>query len=344
MTPPAVAAPAVDPLLPVLKSITPSITPIILPPVPNIKYQEHQSICRQNGFDSIFFLPEATKLQRLKMIQDKVKSEPTKIAFKFRLFKEFIMQRNLKEAQQIFEDIREGKTSESELAMLQGALAYLKKDTKKARDFLNKALQLDSKNIEALKWLAEEYKTETNYFEASTIYYDLMKLTSENQNENLCEVLTLDAHYTDAEPLCLKGDSEKKSPYFSVYLGVAARERGNLKEARKHFLSSLKIKPTEMANVCLGEVFTLEKASETSEKYFDAAVSVNPKSTRALLGLAWAAFSNKNRLKALENFKAACGLDKKTIVEIRKALKIILEEKSDLAPRYIEQVQRCIDS
>lgn len=278
------------------------------------------------------------------MIEKKITLDPASIKLKLRLLKEFIDQHKITEAEQTVQNIKSTKASDIDILIANGAFSFLKKDQKKAKDFLNKVLAEEPKNIEALKWLAEEYRSEMNYFEASAIYYDMLKISNENMNESLCEVLTLDAHYAEAEPICIKGSALKKNPFFDIYLGIAAREKMNLKEAKKYFLSSLNIKETEMGRVCLGEVFAIEKNYPEAENSYKSALKIIPESTRAQLGLAWAYFNNKERVTALESFKKACSLEKTATSELRKAIKVLIDEKSEFIQKYVNQNQRCVGS
>lgn len=333
-------APPNNPLNQLLNSIQlPNPAAPDSPPGP--KYKEFLSICRTNDFDSIFYLSDALKEKRIKLIEEKIKLEPAKVKLKLRLLKEFVDQRKVKDAEQLVLVIKATRATEDEVTLASGMVAYLKKDRKKAREYLNKILSSQPKNVDALKWLADEYKAELNYFEAQAIYEDMAKIPGENTTEGICEVLTLDAHYVEAEPVCLKGSSQKKDPSFDIYLGIAAREQNNIKLARKYFSDSLKIKETEMARICLAETFAIEKKYAEAEKHYLLGLKVVPQSMRALTGLAWTYFNDKNRETALEYFKKACSYDKKVSAEIRTAVKNLLEEKAEISQKYIEQAQRC---
>ena len=355
--PPPVVYPPLptDPVAPILNSAQTLIngnpaapqptTPInpapVVPLVPTPKYEEYQSICRSNEYDIIYFLPEVIKEKRLQLIQEKIKKDPTLIKLQLRLLKEYIEQRKVKESEDLLRQLKELKISESEIKIAAAAVSYLKKERKKAKTLLNEVLTEQPKNQEALIWLAEIYKTENNYFESSSIYYDLIKESKVGVEEDLCEATTLDARYADAEPICTKGLRLKKSPFFDIYLGIASREKQNLKEAANYFSASLAIKETEMADTCSAEIFYMQKKWTAAQDMFLKALKISPKSIRAMTGLAWSYFNDKDRDKALDYFKEACHLDKKQGLEMRKAAKVLIDEKSDLSSKYLDQLQRC---
>ncbi|MFZ3230169.1 MAG: hypothetical protein WA160_08185 [Pseudobdellovibrio sp.] len=334
-----------DPLNTLLNTAKPAPPTLPTAPpaaIPGPKYEEYQSICRTHEYDQVRYLSDTLKAKRIELLQEKVKREPDSVKVKTRLLKEFVDQRRKKEAEQTLAEIRSLKTTSIELNIAEALTAYARSEKKKARDLLTKVLTEQPKNIEALKILAEIYKTDANYFEATTIYFDLQKITNSNYDEQLCELLTLDSHYAEAEKFCLKGALENKNSDFFIYLGIGAREKGNLEDAQKYFLSSLKLKESEMSYVCSGEIFQMQKKSDEAQDSFKKAIDLNPKSLRAYIALAWSLFNSKNQLNALDSFKKACSLDAKTNFELRKALKILLAEKSELIKRYSEQIEHCL--
>lgn len=276
-------------------------------------------------------------------MQEKLKAEPDAIKIKTRLLKEYVDQKKMKEAEDLLRQIRGLKIDSTEIQYAEAIFSFGKGDKKVARDALTKILQDQPKNVEALKLLAEVHKSESNFYEYTAIYYDLLKLTRENYDEQLCEALTLDSHYSEAEKFCIKGSLEKKNPNFAIYLGIAAREKDNYKEAQIQFNNSLKIKETEMGHVCNGEISLLFKKYDLAEESFKKALEVNPKSLRAQLALAWAYFNDKNRTQALAAFTSACALNKKSVADLRLALKTLIQEKSDMIRTYSAQTEHCLN-
>ena len=122
---------------------------------------------------------------------------------------------------------------------------------------------------------------------------------------------------------------------------MASREQKKFKEAKKYFKNSLKTKETEMGYVCLGEMFDIEKNYSEAINSYEKAIAVVPKSDRARVALAWSYFNEGKRSEAAEQFLKACALNSKIIVEVRKALKVLLEEKSDSIAAYSQILQKC---
>ncbi|MBC7465480.1 MAG: hypothetical protein H7256_05760 [Bdellovibrio sp.] len=319
----------------------------VAPPVPGVtapKYIEYQSFCRMHEYEQVQYLSDTLKEKRLQLLQDKLKAEPESIKIKTRLLKEYVDQKKTKEAEETLRQIRAMKVATTDIQYAESIFSFGKSDKKAARDLLLKILQDQPKNVEALKLLAEVHKSEANYYEYTAIYYDLLKLTRENYDEQLCESLTLDSHYTEAEKFCVKGSLEKKNPNFSIYLGIAAREKDNYKEAQTQFANSLKIKETEMGHVCSGEISILLKNNTAAQESFKKALEISSKSLRAQVALAWAYFNDKNRDKALVAFTNACALSKKSVTDLRLALKTLIQEKSDMIRAYSAQTERCLNN
>jgi len=330
-------SPLPNPSVPTTPSVTAPEAGINAP-----KYSEFQSACRTHDYDQVQYLPDSLKEKRIQFLQDKIKKESESAKLKIRLLKEYVDQKKLKEAEQLLKEIRPLKISKSDSQYAEALYDFGKGDKKVPRDLLNKILENDPNNVDALKLLAEVYKADNNYFEYTSIYYDLSKITKENYDEQLCEALTLDAHYADAEKFCTRGASEKKNPLFSIYLGIAARETQNFKEAQRQFTNSINIKETEMGYLCSGELYALQRKNTEAIDAFKKAIELSGQSTRAQLALAWVYFDDKNRTQALEAFKKACSTNKKVATEMRKAVKFLIDEKSDMVKAYVSQSEACL--
>lgn len=320
-----------------------STTPqTLIVPVPTVgKYAEYQSICRTNDYDTVAFFGDQLKEQRIALIKERIVKNPSMVHYQLRLLKELADQKKMKELQTAASELKTKKISGPDQRMADAIMAFAKKDKKSARDNLNALLAENPKSIEALKLLAEVYISDKNYFESASIFFDLRKITNKNFDAALCESYILHGHYVEAEEYCFAEIAANKNPFASIFLGVASREQKKLKEAKKYFKNSLKTKETEMGYVCLGEMFDLEKDYSEAATNFEKALSVVPKSDRARVALAWSLFKNGKRAEASENFLKACNLNSKLIVEIRKALKILLDEKSESIATYSHILQKC---
>lgn len=329
------------PATPAAQSTPSNLQPPLIP-VPTVgKYEEYQSICRTNDYDTVAFFSDQLKQQRIQLIKDRILKNPTTMSYQLRLMKELADQKKLQELQATASELKAKKLSSPDQRMADAIVAFAKKDKKSARDNLNAILAENPKNVEALKLLAEVYINDKNYFESASIFFDLKKITNKNYDAALCESYVLHGHYPEAENYCFAEITKNKNPFASIFLGVASREQKKFKEAKKYFKNSLKTKETEMGHVCLGEMLDLEKNYAEAAASFEKAIAVVPKSDRARVALAWSFFKNGKRSEASENFLKACNLNSKLILEIRKALKILLDEKSESIATYSQILQKC---
>lgn len=335
-----------------LNTITNSVQPVV--PAPTAmgnstlpaasatgKYAEFQSICRTKDYENPAYYSEELKNLRLSVIKAKMKENPKSIPLHLRLLQELIDQKKSEQVQQTLQDIKSKNILQSERDMAEASIATFKGNKKAARDLLNKVLAENPNNIDALKMLVDVYAKDSNYYEITAIFLDLAKITGKDYNEELCEAYTLDTHYNDAEDYCFRGITKNKSAYSSIFLGVGAREQQKMKVAKKYFSDSLKIKETEMGYVCLGEIEISEKLFSEAITNFTKATLKFPKSDRAYLALAWAYFTNKQRAEAFEQFQKACSLNRRLVTEVRKTLKILIDERSADVPKYSQLLQSC---
>ncbi len=305
------------------------------------KYEEYQSVCRNKDFDSIYYYSDKIKDLRIGLIKDRLSKNPESTALLLRLLKEFIDQKKTKEAEALMTQLKTKKISKADQQIADSILSFSKGDKKSARTQLNALLVEDPKNTVALKLLAEVYLAESNYFESASIFFDLGKFTGKHFDEELCESYTLDGHYAEAEEYCFKEIARTKNPLPYIYLGIANREQKKYKEAKKYFLSSVKIKESEMGYLCLGEIYSIEINNKEASASFEKAIATMPKSDRAHTALAWNYFNDNKREQALQQFQMACALNPKVVVEIRRSLKKLIDEKSEKITAYSQLLQKC---
>ena len=306
------------------------------------KYEEYQSICRDNEFDQVFYYNEPLKAKRIAILEGKAQDQNAPSYVKFRLLKELFDQKKTKEFEKYYSDLKSDKLSDSDRKMLEAYHLTAKGDYKKAEQLLVSLLSQEAKNKEAMKQLASIYRLDQNYFEASTLFEDLTKLTHEKYNEQLCQIFVLDSQHSEAEQTCQAARLEDKdNPYPLIFLGVSFREKLNHERALQLFQDSLKIKETEMAYSCLGEMFFIKNKFELSESYFKKGLLVSPLSYRALIGLGWTQIKNKKFEQALLTFKKACSIQPKTKSELKKVYKYLLDEKYSSSSDFIKAAESC---
>jgi lipopolysaccharide biosynthesis regulator YciM len=328
----ATPRPVANPLGSILSSVQPSVG----------KYDEYQSICRQNEVDTPAFAAAEIQQKRIDLLNEKIKQTLSANKLKLRLLKEIVDQNKAKEAEQYYVKLKEENLSEEDTKTADALFATIKNDFKKAETILSKILIDNPKNTGALKYLAEIYLLDNNYFESATAYLDLEKLTNEKYPAELCEIYTLDSQYKEAEKFCKKAiQKDNENPYPFINLGISQRERLNYTLALEYFKRSVKIKKTEMGYTCLGELYYIKEKYPTATLLFKQAAKISPNSARAKLGLAWAQLKSKNYTDSLSSFKEACSKNKNSKIEIRRAFKILNSEKSAYAKQFADLAQNC---
>ena len=340
-TDPHSEAAAPGPLSQVLPSVSgiPTAQPVSLDgsskPAASGKYEEYQSICRLNEYDIIKYYPDDLKKRRVDLLKEKIstKSENT-IKLKLRLLKEHIDQDDNTSARPLIDALDNN--------ILNALIVFSEKNYSSSRTILNKLLNENQNNIEVLRFLAEVYMKVGNYYEASTIYEDLNKLTSNSYLIQLCEHMVLNSANADAEDVCqLAANKFPDNPFPLIYAGVSYREREEHKKAMIAFRKAIKIKPTEMGYVCLAETHYMKGDFSTAIEQFKKASIINSASVRAILGLAWTQLKLKNNTDALDAFKKACYINGKYESEIRKAAKALTADKISDAKLFIQATEAC---
>lgn len=327
---------------------TPATGPTPTSPTSNIvgKYEEHQSICRLNEYDQVKDFSKELKERRVALLQNRLKADTAqqKPKTQLRLIKEYLDQKDTKNALALIQEMKKQKLNAYDNEFLNALAAIAENRISTARQTLNKmSLETENaSNVELLRTLAELYMTEENFYEASTLYEDLNALTKNSYLPQQCESLVLNTMNADAEKVCLQAANRfPKNPFPHIYIGITHRERMDFKKAGEAFKKSLSIQPTEMGHTCMAELNFMNKNYPEAVKEYKKAVELNPNSNRAILGLAWTEVQTKNFTEALAAFQKSCKISSKNEMEVRKAYKILNDEKDPNAPRFAEVVNRC---
>lgn len=307
-------------------------------------YQEHQSLCRENLYDTPAFLDSDAQTKRINELKEKINTGKSILTEKIALLKEYADQGKKTEAEKLYIEIKTEKSSTALNSIAESIYFLSRGDLIRAESILSKLAIDDNKNVLALTYLAEIYLKNRKYFETAAAYYDLVKLTKTSFDFQLCEVHILESQHKDAEKFCLKANQQSESnPYPLIYLGISQREKQNYEVAIKYFKDSLRKKQTEMGFSCLAEIYYIKEKFSSAASLYQRALKITPYSSRALLGLAWAQFKDKKYTESLDSFKRSCRLNRNVATELRQAYKILTDEKSEYARVFGDQVQLCID-
>lgn len=306
------------------------------------KYAEYQSYCRQNDFDDSAFLTKEQHQKRIDLLLEKIKAGTKDSLVISVLIKEYLSIDEFKNADATYYKYRD-QFSDEENIILNAEMDIKKNKFVSASNKLEQFATANPNSIKVMIKLAQVKKLLGIFSEAAEIYLDLKK---KNKNSDytleLCEIYTLDSQHKEAERNCLNAiQKHPENPLPKTYLGISYREREMFKEARTHFEDSLKKRPTEFALTCLGELSYMTKDKQKTIEYLNQAIEQNKYSYRAQLGLAIALFQEKQYDVALAHFSEACRLGRKDTLDMRKSHKTLEEQKSPLATKYYDEIQKC---
>ena len=307
------------------------------------KYKEYQSLCRLNEYDVIkFYLPDIKK-RRIELLQEKVSGAgDNAVKLKFRLIKEYVEQDESAFIKPVVDSLKKEKLSAYDNAFLNSLVFFSERNYPAVIDLLNQMLSEDKKNVEVLQFLGEVYMLVENYYEASTIYEDLNKISENAYLVQLCETLVLNSLNAEAEKICLNASNKfPENPFPLIYKGISHREREESKRAIFAFQKSVGLKPTEMGYVCLAESYFMKGSLSEAAENFQNALNVVAKSTRAMLGLAWTELKLRNYAGSVAAFRKACLVNSKYEAEIRKAIKQLADDKSSQIKLFMNAADSC---
>ena len=324
---------------------TDSDTKIGAKPVSAGKYQEHQSICTKNEYDIVAYYSTSLKESRITSLKLKMADEVDRrklIKIELLLAKEYIDQREKNKFTDLVGILKTKKLETSDNEFLNALIAFFNANYSTARTILNKMLNVNSNDVSVLTLLAEVYLAEQNFYEAGTIYEDLNKTTKNAYLIEYCQTLVLNFFNADGEKFCLQAaDKFPENPLPLIFIGITHRERSDLAKAQQFFKKAIEIKPTEMGRTCLAETFLMKENYSEALQLFKKSTDINPKSERAILGLAWTELKLKNYDESLSAFKKACKLNGKNEFELRRAYKVLNADKVPEAKKFIALSDFC---
>ena len=289
------------------------------------KYAEYQSYCRSNTYDIenefTQFLNSDTPLNPIK---------------------EQIERRQYYEAEKI---ARSSRLKIGEVNFLHSMILInaLKRNFKEAFNLIDTTGDELKNDLRIKRLTAVVYELQNNFLEAKLLLQDMYKSTKNSELlVDICRLNAVDSQHRDAEISCESAKRKLPDNFLpSMWLGISYRERLMFKEAKAEFENSLRIRKSEFGLTCMAEIESLTKNKGKSLEYFNKVIEFNPQSSRAHTGLATLYFELRNYDKALEHFKAMCHLGIKDKIQFRKAQKELTMQKSPLAEKYFQEIQKC---
>ncbi len=348
VTPPLPGAAA----LPGTAAPTPATTPINVDGLLNSdnssgKYSEYQSICRTHEFDEGLYQPDDIVTKNKTELKTKAEellknNEKTVPKTTYQTIKGLVDYGEFDLAKKVISSMKAKSLTPQDINLLNAFGAVLRRNLSEARQLLVKELADDKDNEFVLTLLGEIYMTEKNFYEASAIYEDLNKKTSDKYLPLLCEATVLNSFNTDGEKICMLAAKKfRDNPFPLIFAGISTRERLDNRKALAYFRLSLKTRPTEMGHICLAELSLIERKLDEAIESFKLSAAVAPKSPRALLGLAAAQMSAHKYDDAYETYRKVCKLSRRYEIEIRRAYKKMTEEKIPSSERFMRLAETC---
>lgn len=207
--------------------------------------------------------------------------------------------------------------------LLGSAYLMMIKKHSEALEALKTSLEINPKYQPAYEKLAEMYQKKNNNYELRILYQDMLENIGRKAEflTKLCEINTKDNQEDQALSTCR--EAIQKDPRIAenhVYLGLTQLHAGDVEAAKK----SLKIaadthSKSEFAQFSYASLLEEQKNYLEAHKYYKAGTTGDANSSRCWLGYAKSAFEIHKYDQALEAFKTACRLDRKTAVAFRKA-------------------------
>lgn len=307
------------------------------------KYEEYQSMCRENEYDTVKYYSAEIRSKRIALLKDKIAGAGTdSIKLKLRLLKEYIEQDLPRLYKPYIDELRKEKLSTLDINLLNSLSAYSIKNYSFVVTTLLKLLDGDKTNTEILLFLAETYSKIGNYYEASSIYEDLNKTSNKAYLIQLCESTVLNSLNAEGEKICTQAmNQHPENPFPLIFKGISHRERQEQKLTLSSFQKSVNIRPTEMGYVCLAETHFLKGNYTEAITQFKNALNVVSGSMRALLGLAWTHLKIKNYSESVAAFKKACAVNGKYSLDIRKAAKVLNTDRIPEAKLFVQAAEAC---
>ncbi len=173
-------------------------------------------------------------------------------------------------------------------------------------------------------------------YEARTLVLDMIKTFGPDPKTSsaLCKMYSVEDFLEKATEACRSAiEIDKKNPANYVYLAMSLRDQEHKPEADKLITDAAKRFPSsEEVQVLAGEMKIGDKNFAEAYKLYKQATVANPKSARAQSGFATSAFQLQKHTEAIEAFKTACRLDRKTGRDFRAAS---IQLKTNKDPKWM---------
>lgn len=306
------------------------------------KYYEYQSYCRA-PLEFKVSLSESEFAAALEPFKTTFNSKKTFSNFE-PMIDFLITEGRTREARSMLNENKSLLTVPQDKALLARILISEKK-YREAITTLDSAADNNKNDLMILIEYSRAYRKLNNLFEAKSALQDAMKIDRKNSSKyilDLCILETEDSNHGEVDVICpkvIKMFPKDATAY--TYLGISHRERLNYKEAQKDFEKAGQLEKSEFALSCLGELFYLQKNYGKAVEAFKSASAAEPRSGRAMLGIAQSLYQLLRYEEALPYFVKSCQLDRSSATRFREAQQPLEAAKMKISTAYYNGIQQC---
>lgn len=199
------------------------------------------------------------------------------------------------------------------------------------------AMTLNNRYRPAFDGMWTLLETSDTKYEARTLVLDMVKTFGPDAKTSsaLCRMYATEDFLektTEACRLAIKLDPKRADNY--VHLATSLRDQEQQEESVKIIVDAAKRFPdSEDVQSLAGEMKANDRNFAEAYRYYKQAVASDPKSARAQVGFANAAFEVQKHDEAMAAYKLACKLDRKTGRDFRAAF---LKVKNNKDPRWLK--------
>ena len=194
--------------------------------------------------------------------------------------------------------------------------------------------------------LVLEFYKNKNYVDAKTAISDFLKNNKNYKNydmlEQWCQLEIEDSNYSDAELVCkrlVKVDPKNNLAY--IYLGIMHRNLLEYEKALYFFNEANKVKPSEFAHSCIGEIYLKQKNYNKAKLSFIESLKLESNSARAEMALGLIDYYEENFDSSIEKMQKACLSEKSLMPYLINLYNELKANKNTFTSKYYSVIQKC---
>ncbi len=189
---------------------------------------------------------------------------------------------------------------------------------------LREVIEMNRKYMPAYRQLLKIFRTEGNRYELKVLLEVMVEHFGKKAEylTELCKIYVEDGFTSSAKKTCREAVNVAKGVADNhVYLGLLFQRSEELDQAEKILVQAAKSFPkSDFAQWGAGQILRARNKHQEAFDYFQKAVMISPKSSRALVGLGETALELKKNELSLKSFVTACEIDKSASPAFKKAV------------------------